>query len=111
MSNLDNVFFALSDATRRAILVKLGSGDLSISELAAPFRMSLPAISRHIKVLENAGLISKAKSKQARPCRLERASFVEIDKYLAQYRRLWNTRLDKIGDTLASDVNKLYSNE
>ncbi len=96
MNSLDNIFHALSDATRREILAMLIDGEKSINELAKPFEMSLPAISKHIKVLEKAGLISRRKDRQMRLCNLHYSSFVEIDQYLAQFRRAWLKRHERL---------------
>lgn len=95
MSNLDIIFHALSDPTRRAILAKLASGEFTIGELAKPFSMTLPAISKHISILEKSGLIVRGRDKQMRPCKLQHSAFKEIDQYLSQYRRILNQRLDK----------------
>jgi DNA-binding transcriptional ArsR family regulator len=95
MSNLDIIFHALSDPTRRAILAKLTSGEFTIGELAKPFAITLPAISKHISILEKSGLIVRGRDKQKRPCKLQHSAFKEIDQYLSQYRRILNQRLDK----------------
>lgn len=104
MSNLDTIFHALSDPTRRAILAKLANGEQTINELAKPFSMTLPNISKHIGILEKSGLISRGRNKQTRPCKLQHASFKEIDQYLSQYRRVWNQRLDKLEQVLAEEL-------
>lgn len=96
MNKLDYIFYALSDETRRGILNSLIDGEKSINELAKPFNMSLPAISKHIKILENSGLISRRKDKQSRLCNLHYSAFKEIDQYLAIYRRAWNQRIERI---------------
>jgi DNA-binding transcriptional ArsR family regulator len=98
--NLDHVFGALADPTRRAILARLALGDVSVGELAAPFEMSLPAVSKHLKVLEQAGLISKGRDAQTRPCRLEPETLRAVDDWLEDYRRLWNESLDRLEDYL-----------
>jgi DNA-binding transcriptional ArsR family regulator len=95
MSNLDIVFQALSDPTRRAILSRLIEGECNVGELAKPFAMTMPAISKHISLLEKSGLIVRGRDKQMRPCKLHYAAFKEIDQYLSQYRRVLNQRLDK----------------
>ena len=103
---LDATFAALADATRRAILARLASGQASVNELAAPFEMSQPAISKHLKVLERAGLISHAQDAQRRPRRLEAKPFVEATEWLEKYRRLWAAnfqRLDALLDQLKLD--------
>ena len=89
-------FAALADPTRRAILARLASGETSVTELAKPFDMSLPAISKHLKVLERAGLISRGRDAQWRPCRLEATALKDVDDWLTQYRRLWEERFDQL---------------
>jgi DNA-binding transcriptional ArsR family regulator len=89
-------FAALADPTRRAILARLASGETSVTELAEPFEMSLPAVSKHLKVLEHAGLIARSRDAQWRPCRLEPGAFKEVDTWLEAYRRLWEARLDRL---------------
>src|SRR3954463_4672383 len=91
---LDTTFAALSDPTRRAIVERLADGEASVTELAAPFAMSLPAVSKHLKVLEKAGLISRGRRAQWRPCRLEPEPLKEASDWLQEYRRLWEERLD-----------------
>jgi DNA-binding transcriptional ArsR family regulator len=100
--NLDHVFGALADPTRRAILARLALGEVSVSDLAAPFEMSLPAVSKHLKVLEHAGLISKSRDAQTRPCKLEPETLKAVDDWLEDYRRLWNESLDRLEDYLKS---------
>jgi DNA-binding transcriptional ArsR family regulator len=90
---LDATFAALSDPTRRAILARLAAGEASVNELAEPFSMSQPAISKHLKVLERAGLISRGRDAQRRPRRLEPAALKQASAWLDQYRRFWNDRL------------------
>jgi DNA-binding transcriptional ArsR family regulator len=99
-SNLDAAFAALSDPTRRAILAKLALGEASVNELAAPFAMSQPAISKHLKVLERAGLISRGRDAQRRPCRLEPDGLTEVSAWIDNYRRDLEQRLDRLGDYL-----------
>jgi DNA-binding transcriptional ArsR family regulator len=89
-------FAALADPTRRAILARLALGETSVSELAKPFDMSLPAVSKHLKVLENAGLIGRGREAQWRPCRIEPEALKEVDGWLEQYRRLWEERFDRL---------------
>jgi len=91
---------ALADPTRRAILARLAEGESTVTELAEPFEMSLPAVSRHLKVLERAGLISRSREAQWRPCRLEPAPLRGVADYLEQYRQLWEARLDRLDDYL-----------
>lgn len=93
---LSSTFAALADPTRRAILAQLAAGELSVNELAAPFDISAPAISKHLKVLENAGLISRSRIAQTRPCKLEAAPLQEVADFLDQYRRHWEQSLDRL---------------
>lgn len=96
---LDTTFAALADPTRRAILARLASGDLSVMELAEPFDMSQPAISKHLKVLERAGLISRGRDAQRRPCRIEAKPLEEANAWLERYREIWESnyrRLDAL---------------
>jgi DNA-binding transcriptional ArsR family regulator len=97
---LSTVFAALADPTRRAILARLTSGEATVTELAEPFAMSLPAISRHLKVLEHAGLISRGRSAQWRPCRLEAAPLGEASDWLDRYRRFWEDSFGALADHL-----------
>jgi DNA-binding transcriptional ArsR family regulator len=102
-AQLDATFTALADPTRRAILARLASGETSVMELAEPFDMSQPAISKHLKVLERAGLVSRGRDAQRRPCRLEAAPLAEASEWLERYRRHWETqfrRLDILLDEL-----------
>ena len=93
-------FAALADPTRRAILARLALGETSVTELAAPFDMSLPAVSKHLKVLEHAGLITRSREAQWRPCRLEPKALKSVDEWLEDYRRLWEERFDRLEDFL-----------
>jgi DNA-binding transcriptional ArsR family regulator len=93
---LSGKFAALADPTRRAILARLALGESSVTELAEPFEMSLPAISKHLKVLERAGLIARGREAQWRPCRIEVRALKEVDDWLEEYRRLWEDRLDRL---------------
>ena len=97
---LSATFAALADPTRRAILARLTLGETSVSELAAPFAMSLPAISKHLKVLERAGLITRGRDAQMRPCKIDVKALKGVDDWLAEYRRLWEERLDRLDDYL-----------
>src|SRR3954463_3868525 len=97
---LDTTFAALSDPTRRAIVERLADGEASVTELAAPFAMSLPAVSKHLKGLEKAGLISRGRRAQWRPCRLEPEPLKEASDWLQEYRRLWEERLDRLDEYL-----------
>lgn len=93
---LSMTFSALADPTRRAILARLSSGETSVSELAQPFDMSLPAITKHLKVLERAGLITRSRSAQWRPCQLQAAPLKEASGWVDQYRQHWEQSLDKL---------------
>src|SRR5713226_2116037 len=97
---LSATFAALSDPTRRAILARLAAGETSVSKLAEPFEMSLPAISKHLKVLENAGLIARAREAQWRPCRLEAGRLKEVADWVERYRRFWEQSFDRLDDYL-----------
>ena len=94
--SLDHTFAALSDPTRRAILARLALGETSVSELAKPFAMSLPAVSKHLKVLERAGLIARGRQAQWRPCRIEPRALKDIDDWLEHYRRFFDESLDRL---------------
>jgi len=102
---LDATFSALADPTRRAILARLAGGEASVSELAEPFAMSQPAISKHLKVLEAAGLISRGRDAQRRPCKLEAAPLGELAGWLDRYREHWEQRFDRL-DALLEDLKK-----
>jgi DNA-binding transcriptional ArsR family regulator len=93
---LSETFSALSDPTRRAILARLAQGHATVNELAEPFKISLPAISRHLKVLERAGLISRSREAQWRPCKLEPQNLKAIDGWLEGYRRFWEESFDRM---------------
>ncbi|HEX6844115.1 MAG TPA: metalloregulator ArsR/SmtB family transcription factor [Actinomycetota bacterium] len=93
---LDRTFAALADPTRRSILARLADGEASVTELAEPFEMTLPAVSKHLKVLERAGLITRTRQAQWRPCRLEPAPLKEASDWLEEYRQLWEARLDRL---------------
>ena len=97
---LSATFSALADPTRRAILARLALGETSVSELAQPFAMSLPAVSKHLKVLEQAGLITRSREAQTRPCKIEAIALKDVDDWLGEYRRLWEQRLDRLEDYL-----------
>ena len=98
--HLSSTFSALADPTRRAILARLSSGEASVQELAKPFNMTLPAVSKHLKVLEKARLIRRSRSAQWRPCYLEAAPLKEASDWVEQYRRFWEASLDRLGDYL-----------
>src|SRR5215475_2597242 len=101
--NLDAVFGALADPTRRAILARLASGEATVNELAEPFAMTQPAISKHLKVLERAGLISRDRDAQRRPSRLEPKRLAEANAWLEQYRRFWEASFARL-DTLLEEL-------
>ena len=98
--HLDATFAALADPTRRAILARLARGDANPTELAKPFDMSLPAVSKHLKVLERAGLISRGRDAQARPCHLEAKRLKEATEWMDRYRRFWEESFDRLDDLL-----------
>jgi len=100
MTNLDVTFAALADPTRRAILARLAQGEASVGELAEPFEMSQPAISKHLKVLERAGLISRGRDAQRRPCRLEAGPLRDADAFLERYREIWEHQFAALDDVL-----------
>src|SRR5579863_3572211 len=97
---LDATFSALADPTRRAILARLALGETSVTELAEPFEMSLPAISKHLKVLERAGLVTRGRTAQWRPCRLEAGPLKNVSEWLEHYRRFWEENFDRLSDYL-----------
>jgi DNA-binding transcriptional ArsR family regulator len=97
---LSTTFAALADPTRRAILARLASGEASVQELAEPFDISLPAVSRHLKVLATAGLIARGRDAQWRPCRLEAAPLKDVSNWVEEYRRFWEQSLDRLDDYL-----------
>jgi DNA-binding transcriptional ArsR family regulator len=97
---LSATFAALADPTRRAILARLARGETAVTELAKPFDMSLPAVSKHLKVLERAGLIARGREAQWRPCRIEPKALKGVDDWLEGYRRFWEERLDRLDDYL-----------
>jgi len=98
--HLSTIFSALADPTRRAILARLTAGEASVTELAEPFEMSMPAISKHLKVLERAGLIARGREAQWRPCRLEAEPLKEAADWLESYRRFWEQSFDRLGEYL-----------
>ena len=97
---LSSTFAALADPTRRAILARLALGETSVTELAAPFEMSLPGISKHLKVLERAGLVARGREAQWRPCRLEAAPLKQVAEWIETYRRFWDESFDRLEDYL-----------
>jgi DNA-binding transcriptional ArsR family regulator len=109
--SLSVVFAALADPTRRAILERLMDGEVTVSELAQPFDMSLPAISKHLKVLERAGLIAKGRDAQWRPCRLEADPLKEVAAWMEPYRQFWEERYDRLDAYLAQLQHKEESDD
>jgi len=97
---LSSTFAALADPTRRAILARLALGETSVTELGTPFEMSMPAVSKHLKVLERAGLIARGREAQWRPCRLEPGPLKEAASWIEEYRRFWESSLDRLEDYL-----------
>ncbi len=97
---LSATFGALADPTRRAILARLSAGEASVTELAAPFAMSMPAISKHLKVLERAGLVGRGREAQWRPCRLQAAPLQDVAGWVQHYRRFWEGSFDRLDDYL-----------
>lgn len=104
-SQLDATFAAIADPTRRAILARLAEGEASVNELAAPFAMSQPAISKHLKVLELAGLISRGRDAQRRPCRIEAQPLADASKWLETYREFWEASFQNL-DVLLDEMKK-----
>jgi DNA-binding transcriptional ArsR family regulator len=102
---LSTTFAALADPTRRAILARLASGEASVTELAQPFAMSMPAISKHLKVLERAGLIARGREAQWRPCRIQPEPLKNVSEWVEAYRTIWEQRLDRL-DAYLSDLKK-----
>lgn len=98
--NLSTTFAALSDPTRRAILARLASGETSVTELAKPFEMTMPAITKHLKVLEHAGLITRGREAQWRPCKLQAEPLKKASDWIDQYQKYWEASLDRLGDYL-----------
>ncbi|QDU53834.1 ArsR/SmtB family transcription factor [Aeoliella mucimassa] len=98
--SLSSTFSALADPTRREILLHLASGEATVNELAEPFELSLPAISKHLKVLERAGLIERTRDAQRRPCKLDPAPLKVASDWIAQYRQMWEDRFDRLDDYL-----------
>lgn len=107
---LSTTLAALADPTRRAILARLATGETSVTELAAPFRMSMPAVSKHLKVLERAGLITRGREAQWRPCKLAPEPLAEVHAWVENYRQLWDERLDRLDDYLRELQGKEKAN-
>jgi DNA-binding transcriptional ArsR family regulator len=108
---LDQTFAALANSTRRAILARLAEGEATVSELAEPFDLSLPAISKHIKVLERAGLIMQGQNAQYRPCTINVTPLEEVSRWTEQYRHIWEARFDRMEAYLYQLKNKEKDNE
>jgi DNA-binding transcriptional ArsR family regulator len=108
---LSQTFAALANSTRRAILARLAEGEATVNELAEPFDMSLPAISKHIKVLERAGLITQGQKAQYRPCTIDVTPLEEISKWTEQYRHIWETRFERLDDYINQLNIKEINNE
>ena len=108
---LSQTFAALANPTRRAILARLAEGEATVNELAEPFNMSLPAISKHIKVLERAGLITQGQKAQYRPCTIDVTPLKEISKWTEQYRLIWEARFDRLDDYINQLNNEEENNE
>jgi DNA-binding transcriptional ArsR family regulator len=104
--NLDAMFSALADPTRRAIIARLSRGAASVTELGKPFEMSQPAISKHLKVLQRAGLISRSRDAQWRPCSLNPAALKEVANWVEAYRKCWEQKLDRLGNYLETIQKK-----
>lgn len=107
---LSTTFAALADPTRRAILARLATGERTVTELAEPFDMSLPAISKHLRVLERAGLISRRREAQSRPCRIEARRLKDVARWAEHYRHLWEQRLDRL-DAYLREIDTKDTND
>jgi DNA-binding transcriptional ArsR family regulator len=108
---LSKIFAALANPTRRSILARLAEGEATVNEIAEPFKMTLPAISKHIKVLERAGLITQGQKAQYRPCTIDATPLEEVFKWTAQYRPIWEARFDRMDDYINQLNNKDNDNE
>src|ERR1700690_293590 len=108
--HLTQTFSALADPTRRAILARLISGEASVTELSKPFKMSMPAVSKHLKVLERAGLIARSREAQWPPCRLEAKPLKQVSDWVEEYRQIWEQRLDRL-DAYLQDLKKKEQRE
>lgn len=108
---LDETFTALANSTRRAILARLSEGEATVNDLAAPFDLTLPAVSKHIKVLEQAGLITRGRRAQFRPCTLDPAPLARVSDWADQYRHIWEDRFDRMDDYLAHLAESNNKNE
>lgn len=108
---LDTTFAALADPTRRAILARLATGEASVKELAEPFAMTLPAVTKHLKVLQRAGLITQGRRAQWRPCKLDAKPLREVADWVGQYRRFWEESFDRLDDYLKELQGREKTNE
>jgi DNA-binding transcriptional ArsR family regulator len=108
---LSSTFYALSDPTRRAILARLANGEASVTDLAKPFAMTMPAVTKHLKVLERAGLVSRSRQAQWRPCRLEAEPLKNVAEWVAQYRQFWEQSFDRLDDYLQDLQTKENQND
>ena len=108
---LSQIFAALANSTRRAILARLAQGEATVNELAEPFQMSLPAISKHIKVLESAGLVIQGQKAQYRPCTIDVRPLKEVSSWTEQYRHIWEARFDRMDDYINQLNKKEQDNE
>ena len=109
IDRISTTFAALADPTRRAILARLAKGEASVTELAEPFRMTLPGISKHLKVLEKAGLIGRSREAQWRPCRLDASPLKEAAEYVERYRQFWEESFDRL-DKYLREIQKMEKN-
>jgi len=108
---LSITFAALADPTRRAILARLAQGEASVTELAKPFDLSLPGVSKHLKVLQRAGLITQSRNAQWRPCRLEGGRFREASEWVGEYRRFWDESFQRLNDVLQDLIKEKETND
>ena len=108
---LSQIFGALANSTRRAILARLAEGEATVNQLAEPFSMSLPAISKHIKVLESAGLITQGQKAQFRPCTIDATPLEEVSQWTEQYRHIWQARFDRMDSYINQIKNRENNNE
>jgi len=109
--HLSVTFAALADPTRRAILARLAQGEASVTELAKPFDLSLPGVSKHLKVLQRAGLVTQSRNAQWRPCRLESARLKEASEWVGEYRRFWDESFQRLDDVLQDLIKKERTDE
>jgi len=110
IDQLSTTFAALADPTRRAILARLATGECSVTELAEPFDMSMPGVSKHLRVLERAGLIARGREAQWRPCRIEAGPLKDVAEWAERYRHIWEARLDRLGEYL-NELKELKKKE